>query len=108
FGIPLATFLQYLSGWLAAVDLWGTVQNLLRFVVVLGVLISVHELGHFLVAKWSRVRVHEFAIGFGPALLKKRIGETLYAVRALPLGGFVRMAGMEPAENLPAEADPAE
>lgn len=108
FGIPLATFLHHLSGWLAAVDLWGTVQNLLRFVVVLGVLISVHELGHFLVAKWSRVRVHEFAIGFGPALLKKRIGETLYAVRALPLGGFVRMAGMEPAENLPAEADPAE
>lgn len=108
FSAPMATPLQQLTGWLTAFDLWGTAQNLLRFVVVLGLLITVHELGHFLVAKWSGVRVHEFAIGFGPALIKKRFGETLYAVRVLPLGGFVRMAGMEPTETLPGDHDPAE
>lgn len=108
FSTPLATSLQQLTGWLSALDLWATIQNVLRFVVVLGLLITVHELGHFLVAKWSRVRVHEFAIGFGPALIKKRFGETLYAVRALPLGGFVRMAGMEPTETLAEDVDPSE
>lgn len=73
-------------------------MTILRFAVVLGVLIFIHELGHFLAAKWSGVRVREFALGFGPAVLKKRVGETVYAIRIIPLGGFVSMAGMEPTD----------
>ena len=67
-------------------------------ILVLGVLIFVHELGHFLLAKFNRIAVLEFALGFGPALVKRRIGETLYAVRMIPLGGYVRMAGDDPFE----------
>lgn len=61
--------------------------------LVLGLLIFVHELGHFLLAKLSGVGVVKFSIGFGPAILKFRKGETLYQVSAVPLGGFVRMVG---------------
>ena len=57
-------------------------------ILVFGILIAVHELGHFLVAKACGVRVDEFAIGMGPAIWKKQKGETLYAVRCLPIGGF--------------------
>jgi regulator of sigma E protease len=58
------------------------------------VVVLVHEGGHFVVAKLSGIRVDEFAVGFGPRLLSRHIGETLYSVRALPAGGFVRMPGM--------------
>lgn len=88
------------------IDLSGfamTLQNIVAFIVVFGLLVFFHELGHFLVAKWNGVRVHEFALGFGPPLFQKRWGETLYAVRVIPLGGFVRLAGMEPTEELPEE-----
>lgn len=64
------------------------------FILVLVSVITVHEFGHFLVGKLSGIKVEEFAIGFGPKLYSRRIGETLYAVRAIPAGGFVRMAGM--------------
>lgn len=74
-------------------------QTLLVTVVVFGVLIFIHELGHFLAARRAGVRVHEFALGFGPRLFGWRRGSTQYSVRALPLGGFVRMAGMHPAEE---------
>jgi len=57
-----------------------------------------HELGHFAVAKYFDIRVHEFALGFGPAVLGFDRGETRYNLRAIPLGGFVRMAGMDPSE----------
>jgi regulator of sigma E protease len=67
-------------------------------ILVLGILIFVHELGHFLVAKWRKVGVLEFAIGFGPRVWSKRAGETTYSVRAIPLGGFVRMVGDDPHE----------
>lgn len=83
----------------------GLVQNVGWFVVVFSILVFIHELGHFLVAKWSGVRVHEFALGFGPALIKKRVGETLYAFRIIPLGGFVKMAGMEPTEEMREDPD---
>ena len=63
--------------------------------LVFGVLIAVHELGHFLAAKACGVRVNEFAIGMGPALWKKQKGETLYALRAIPCGGFCAMEGEE-------------
>lgn len=62
-------------------------------VLMFGFLIFVHELGHFLTAKKSGVKVHEFAIGMGPAILKKQKGETLYALRLLPIGGYVKMEG---------------
>jgi len=66
---------------------------ILLAILVFGILIAVHELGHFLVAKACGVRVDEFAIGMGPAIWKKQKGETLYAVRCLPIGGFCAMAG---------------
>lgn len=65
----------------------------LAFLFVLGVLIFVHELGHFLVARWHGVRVHTFSLGFGPKLLKFRRGDTEYCVSAVPLGGYVKLAG---------------
>jgi regulator of sigma E protease len=71
-------------------------QTVITFVIVLSVLVFVHELGHFLFAKRAGILVREFAIGFGPVVYSKRKGETLYAIRLLPLGGFVRMAGEDP------------
>src|SRR5262249_31151352 len=67
--------------------------------LVLGVVIFVHELGHFLMAKWRGVRVLRFSLGFGPALLKWTHGETEYRLSLIPLGGFVQMAGDSPAED---------
>ena len=66
-----------------------------------GFVIFIHELGHFLFAKWAGVRVEVFSIGFGPRLLTKRIGETEYSLSLLPLGGYVRMTGQE---DLPEDA----
>jgi regulator of sigma E protease len=66
--------------------------------LILNVLVFVHELGHFLVAKAFGVRVEKFSIGFGPVLLSKRMGGTIYALSAIPLGGFVKMAGENPDE----------
>ncbi|MBR5381240.1 MAG: site-2 protease family protein [Oscillospiraceae bacterium] len=62
-------------------------------IIVFGILIGIHELGHFLAAKGCGVRVNEFSIGMGPAILKKQKGETLYALRVLPLGGYCAMEG---------------
>src|SRR4029453_13948675 len=67
--------------------------NILAFVFVLGVLIFVHELGHFLMARRIGVRVLTFSLGFGPKLLSFRRGETEYCLSAIPLGGYVKMAG---------------
>ncbi|MBP7148447.1 MAG: RIP metalloprotease RseP [Acidobacteria bacterium] len=65
----------------------------LALVVVLGILIFVHELGHFLAAKYFRVRVETFSLGFGPRLFGFRRGDTDYRISAIPLGGYVRMTG---------------
>jgi regulator of sigma E protease len=65
-------------------------------ILVLGFLIFVHELGHFLLAKWNNVGVVEFAIGFGRPLIQRRYGETVYSLRLIPLGGYVRMVGDDP------------
>ncbi len=62
-------------------------------VLLFGVLILVHELGHFLTARWAKVKINEFAIGMGPTLFKKQGKETLYSLRAFPIGGFVQMDG---------------
>ncbi len=82
--------------------------NVLIAVLILGLLIFVHELGHFAVAKWSGVTVLRFSLGFGPRLLTWRRGVTEYAVSAVPLGGYVKMLGDDPEDEVPAaEADRA-
>src|SRR5215216_7607152 len=70
--------------------------TLLAFVFVLGVLVFVHELGHFLAAKRIGIRVLKFQLGFNPTVLSFRRGETEYGIGALPLGGYVKMAGESP------------
>lgn len=70
-----------------------TLSTIVNFIIVLGFLILIHEGGHFLAARWAGVWVHEFAVGFGPAVWKRKAKETLYALRIFPLGGYVRMAG---------------
>jgi len=66
---------------------------LLPFIIVLGIMIFFHELGHFLVAKFFNVKVLKFALGFGPKIVGKDVGETEYSIRYVPLGGFVKMLG---------------
>jgi regulator of sigma E protease len=78
--------------------------NLIAFIVVLGVLIFFHELGHFLVARLFGVGVERFSLGFGPRIFGKQVGITDYRVSAIPLGGYVKMVGEEP----DAEIDPAD
>lgn len=70
----------------------------LSFIVVLGIVVFVHELGHFVAARLSGVRVYEFALGFGPRLWSRQVGDTIYAIRVLPLGGMCRLAGMDDSE----------
>lgn len=69
--------------------------SLIAFIVLIGVLISAHEFGHYIVAKLCGVKVHTFSIGFGQAIFSKTIGETEYRIALLPLGGYVRLHGME-------------
>ena len=71
----------------------------LAFAFVLGVLVFVHELGHFLLARWHGVRVHTFSLGFGPKLLSFKKGDTEYCLSLIPLGGYVKMAGENPDDN---------
>lgn len=71
------------------------IQTLVPFVLLLGILIFVHELGHFLVARWCKVRVEVFSLGFGKKILQKKVGDTTYAVSLVPLGGYVKMFGDE-------------
>jgi regulator of sigma E protease len=74
--------------------------------LVLGVIIVIHELGHFLVAKFFNIRVEVFSVGFGPRLLGFRRGETDYRISAFPLGGYVKMAGENPTDTV--TGDPRE
>ena len=80
-------------------------QTLLSFIIVLGVLIFVHELGHFLFAKLFGVRVLTFSLGFGPKLIGKVVGDTEYVLSAFPLGGYVKMFGENPDEQQIDEAE---
>src|SRR6266852_6147241 len=73
-------------------------DTLIGIFLVLGVMILVHEWGHFVVARWFGVRVDVFSIGFGPRLFGIKRGATDYRVSALPLGGYVRMAGQDLSE----------
>ncbi|NLT34721.1 MAG: site-2 protease family protein [Gaiellales bacterium] len=76
----------------------STVIGIVVGIVGLGFLILVHELGHFLVAKATGMRVEEFSLGYGRFLVSRRIGETIYGISALPLGGYVRVTGMHQEE----------
>jgi regulator of sigma E protease len=80
--------------------------TIIQFLLVLGLLVLVHEFGHFVVAKLCGVRVETFAIGFGSRVAGFRRGETEYQINALPLGGYVKMAGEIPGEE--ASNDPGE
>lgn len=70
-------------------------ENIIAFIVVFGLLVFFHELGHFLFAKNAGILVREFAIGFGPKIFSYKKKETLYTIRLLPLGGYVQMAGQD-------------
>ena len=72
-------------------------------VFVFGILVFVHELGHFLFAKIFKVYVEKFSIGFGPSLFSKKWGETVYSISAIPLGGYVKMYGEDPTAEISPE-----
>jgi regulator of sigma E protease len=79
--------------------------TVLATVIVLGVLIFVHELGHFLMAKLFGVRVEAFSMGFPPKLLHKKIGDTDYRLSVVPLGGYVKLFGENPKDEVPPELE---
>ena len=83
-------------------------SNLLAFVVLFGVLVFVHELGHFLMAKYFKIGVEKFSLGYGPKIFSKRYGGTEYIISALPLGGYVKMVGDEPVDERQAEEEQKE
>lgn len=83
--------------------LQNSVAYLVPMIVLLGLLIFVHELGHFLVAKYYKVRVEVFSLGFGPKIFKFKRGDTTYAISAIPLGGYVKMFGDDPTADVPDE-----
>ena len=70
--------------------------TILACIFVFGVLVTVHEFGHFITAKLTGMKVEEFSIGFGPTIYQQQEGETLYSLRMLPLGGYNKIAGMDP------------
>lgn len=80
--------------------------SLLAFLLVIGICVVIHEGGHYLTAVWRNVQVHEFAFGMGPALFSKRRNGTLWSIRIFPIGGFVRLEGMEDTPLPEDEPDP--
>lgn len=78
--------------------IWLLLQKAWWFLVVLGVLVAFHELGHFLAARWVGVKVLKFSLGFGPKLFGRQMGETEYLLSAIPLGGYVKLFGEDEAE----------
>lgn len=83
-----------------AAAVWGKVWPILIALIFFGLIISFHELGHFIFAKIFKVQVNEFSLGMGPAIFKKKKGETQYSLRLLPIGGYVSMEGEdEDSEN---------
>ncbi len=77
--------------------------TIVSFIIVLGILIFIHELGHFLVAKYSGVGVERFSLGFGPRLIGIKVGETDYCISLIPFGGYVKMMGEAPDEEVSPE-----
>ena len=85
--------------------IWGAIIVVLAIVGLVVIVVGFHELGHFSFGKLFGIRVDEFSIGFGKRLFSRQKGETTYSVRMIPLGGYVKMAGML---NHPREADAGE
>jgi membrane-associated protease RseP (regulator of RpoE activity) len=81
------------------VEALAFLSGVVFLVIVLAISIGLHELGHLIPAKLFGVRVKQYAIGFGPSLFRRRIGETDYSLKAIPLGGFISMIGMFPPER---------
>jgi regulator of sigma E protease len=77
--------------------------SLVSFIILLGIFVFVHEFGHFIMAKRLGVGVLTFSLGFGPKLVGKKVGETLYKISAFPLGGYVKLLGENPQEKLKQE-----
>ncbi|MBF0202437.1 MAG: RIP metalloprotease RseP [Desulfamplus sp.] len=77
--------------------------TIISFIVVLGVLVFFHELGHFLVARYYKVGVVTFSLGFGPKIYKRTIGFTEYCISLIPLGGYVKMVGEDPGDSIDAK-----
>jgi regulator of sigma E protease len=89
---------------MTADSIFESLQVLIRILTSIGVIavvIFVHELGHFLVAKWCDVEVRTFSLGFGRTLFARQYGETEYRIAAIPVGGYVRMAGQDDDEDVP-------
>lgn len=79
------------------------IYKVIYFVILLGILIFAHEFGHFIIAKKSGVGVLKFSLGFGPKIIGKKIGETEYQISAIPLGGYVKIIGENPEEEVSEE-----
>ncbi|MFA5906603.1 MAG: site-2 protease family protein, partial [Desulfobacula sp.] len=81
-------------------------QSLIAFIIVIGILVFIHEFGHFIAARFFGVGVDVFSLGFGPKILKKTVGRTQYCLSVIPLGGYVKMVGEEPGAVLAPEDIP--
>ncbi len=90
-----------LSVWSSLAGFWHSLWPILVAVVLFGLLVIFHEFGHFFFAKLFKVRVNEFSVGFGPALWKRQKGQTLYALRVIPFGGYCAMEGEDDASDDP-------
>lgn len=88
--LPLGTSIQSLKDRYMSV-----IITIIKIIIILGFLILIHEAGHFFVARLCKIKVNEFSIGFGPVIWKKETKKTKYALRLIPLGGFVSMLGEE-------------
>jgi len=78
-------------------------HSAIAFIIVIGILVFIHEFGHFIAARLCGVGVEVFSLGFGPKILKKRVGRTQYCLAAIPLGGYVKMVGEEPGADIDPE-----
>lgn len=85
---------------LALSGVWLVIVSIIAFILILGVIIIIHEGGHFFFARRAGILCHEFSIGMGPAIYKKKFKETTFCIRAIPIGGYVSMAGEEITSDL--------
>src|SRR5579862_7587095 len=91
---------------ITAIFLIAGLGDVLLFIVIVIVIVMLHELGHFVTAKWAGMKVTEYFVGFGPRLWSVRRGETEYGVKAIPAGGYVRITGFTVLEDVASEDEP--